>query len=409
VLTILLDSPRHVRDELRDLHAVHFGFDIDRATAEDRGVRAQMVAHGRRNELVAGLRASIQAIQNETKAIEGGTAGVWLPRWTPWTLDATQEAAGGEALYIKAETTRDAIEQMGLEYTAPPSVTIQRIDVPEPLAFNGAVAPLGDGRYFCAYRAAQFRLSCITLDKDFQPIPGTHEEMAITHNVDPRLIQTTRGLLLSTSFHNGRDQMELRRVSFDVDGRHHLQDVDKYTRVDGVTLQPHEKNWVPWEHAGELLLTYSASPHQILRIRPDGSAALAYTSTWNVPSNVNEYSRGNPFALRLNTPPVLLSTGHYLSTCHTRHHPHGYFNFFYTFDAVPPFRVTGFSRLPVLTPRHASGQNLRDAVAVLIFPQSMLVDEAAGQVTLAGGDNDHSVVVVRLSLSEVLAGMMPVG
>jgi predicted GH43/DUF377 family glycosyl hydrolase len=133
------------------------------------------------------------------------------------------------------------------------------------------------------------------------------------------------------------------------------------------------------------------------------AVSLAASTDFSRPINwPPEWSAG----LRLNTNPVRLRDGSCLSTFHTWVRRHGYFNGFYLFDGDPPFRVIKVSAAPFTTPRDATGRNPRYKRNGVIFLQTLIVDEDHGIVRLAGGDNDHSVIILNLPLPKVLMGLV---
>ena len=64
--------------------------------------------------------------------------------------------------------------------------------------------------------------------------------------------------------------------------------------------------------------------------------------------------------MRLNTNAVRLADGTYLSTFHTYAGGRGYFNGFYLFEGLYPFRVLKVSAGPATTPADATARNLRN-------------------------------------------------
>jgi len=101
-----------------------------------------------------------------------------------------------------------------------------------------------------------------------------------------------------------------------------------------------QKNWSPFEYKGKLLCEYSLRPHKLLEIDIEkGTTDYAYTS------DESEFDIRLGHALRGGAPPVLIGD-YYLGVGHTRTRgTANYYHFFYTFEAVAPFNITGVSKI----------------------------------------------------------------
>jgi len=112
-----------------------------------------------------------------------------------------------------------------------------------------------------------------------------------------------------------------------------------------------QKNWVPFEKDGTLLLSYSMNPHEILY--PDLNTGICYPCFETSPSLTWDFGtlRGSS--------PALLVDGEYLAFFHSgiiTSSPSSwgtdlwhYFMGAYTFSAEPPFEITHMSPLPIMS------------------------------------------------------------
>jgi hypothetical protein len=255
------------------------------------------------------------------------------------------------------------------------------------------------------YRYNESKIGYLRLNDAWRPIPRTSGVLGIDCNEDPRVVWFENRIYLSTHwaiagrielrelepYSNNKFQIH-RDVKFD-----HIWNDPKYRK------KRREKNWTPWVWQGQLLYTHTLSPHRVLKVDVDDKRALLMsTSFWSAPW----WRSGWGAQFRLNTPPVRLSDGTYLSTFHCAG-VGGYFSGFYLFEGQPPFQILRVSREPALTPSHATQRNPRTGVTC-IFLLGLLVNESEDCVIATGGDNDHSVVAFYFSLKEVIASLAPV-
>ena len=127
-------------------------------------------------------------------------------------------------------------------------------------------------------------------------------------------------------------------------------------RIDGVELHDVEKNWSPFVHDGELLMSYSVEPHVVLRCAWVGGACEVAHNSSN-PFLATYLTLGQ--VLRGGTPYARLGDGSLLGAMHVKdgaHAPALYHTIFYLVDGTPPFRVRSlspklcFSRRPAELP-----------------------------------------------------------
>ena len=103
-----------------------------------------------------------------------------------------------------------------------------------------------------------------------------------------------------------------------------------------------QKNWSFFEHEGDLLCEYSILPHIILKIDTNLGITTELHKTGKNGIDVTSYKslRGGANSIRI----TLAMKEYYLNIGHiTTGYPHDYKQFFYIFEAKPPFEILGIS------------------------------------------------------------------
>ena len=121
-----------------------------------------------------------------------------------------------------------------------------------------------------------------------------------------------------------------------------------------------EKNWVFFEHDGELYAVYSVSPHRVLKFF-HGGAEVAYETPF-----APQWRYGH---LRGGASPVL-HNGEFYHFFHGQMNRAGHNWYYsaglYTFDSKPPFAPKRFAKLPLLLPEMA--EKPCEWVASVVYP-----------------------------------------
>lgn len=152
----------------------------------------------------------------------------------------------------------------------------------------------------------------------------------------------------------------------------------------------HEKNWLWFEHGGELHFIYSTQPHVTVRTKA-AMPQFAYETAGF------DWSYGLP---RGGSPPVYVeednlfwSFFHSSLDIHPKHPPRRrYYMGAYAFEPWPPFRPVVATRRPLLT---GSEKDRREPSAPLcVFPCGALLDDGTWTVTL--GVNDCSCAWIKI-------------
>ena len=278
------------------------------------------------------------------------------------------------------------------------------ISVPGAIPFNGAVAATPAGR-FLFYRFDEYRIGHVLVDENFRAIRCTHRIMGMACNEDPRIVWLRDRMYLSTHW-SIEGRIELRELELTNRAEFRIRKEMKFDHIfndNTYRKRCREKNWTPWVWNDQLLYTHTMNPHRILKINmATKTVSLKCVSFWSAPW----WTAGWGLQFRLNTPPVRLSDGCYLSTFHCPGIG-GYYSGFYLFEGKLPFRILRVSREPALTPLNTTAWNPRTGVKC-IFLLGLLVNERHDSVIVTGGDNDHSVVAFHFSLNEIMASLIPV-
>lgn len=304
--------------------------------------------------------------------------------------------------------------------------TKYRIDIGMRDAFNASWIDTRYGRLL-VYRYGDKGDNGITslyycfLDDDWDRLNEKHG-LLLNNRQDPRLLEKDGKFYLSVNTRQAldgktstKDRMELYRLEVLSDkmvvphcfGQFEIiENWDGYKRVC-------EKNWVPFFNDGQMYYIYSLNPHRILKIDfKGGSVSLVHKEGFVSCAWPEKYGK----TLRLNTPPVLMNDGTYLGTFHTRFMtrnplpPSHYYTGFYRFSGKPPFEVLEVGKKPMILPTDAYQPNTRwNCMDLAIFPLGMEVDEDKELVRMIGGDSDHYVIGMDLSLKDVLGSLVSVG
>ena len=189
-----------------------------------------------------------------------------------------------------------------------------------------------------------------------------------------------------------------------------VKNLDCLTRFEGASQNIREKNWVPFDYKGKLLLAYSLDPHRILQPLP----GMGSCETFAISKGTFDWDWG---VLRGGTPGII-DGDHYLSffhsskkmaTVHSNNQamPH-YFMGAYTFALEPPFEITGISPEPIIKKGFYSEpiyERYWGSVRV-VFPCGYIFDE--DYVWIAYGRQDHEACVLKLDKKGLLKSLVPI-
>lgn len=313
-------------------------------------------------------------------------------------------------------------------------INLKRLSVPDNMSFHGSIIKYNENKYICIYHNSgeHCLASCfVTLDdnSNFTYIEGTHTaNLGIYKYIDPRLIKYKDKYYLSVSrLLVGPEKIYLWLLDINDKITINKQYNISFTQFNKwPSYKPQrEKNWTPWEYDGKFLYTYSLNPHKILEIdvnNNDSTQLIAETS-WESYGWWDNQKWVDPI-YRLNTPPLLLPDGTYLSVFHSmrmsslntpwhRIQPNdllSYWTGFYLFEGKPPFRVLRISKSPFMTPDFIlpsdwpfqpppSGGNP-------FYPFNLMLRD--DKIILAGGSNEVAIAYCNIPLNDILNSLSPV-
>lgn len=252
-------------------------------------------------------------------------------------------------------------------------ITFKVLDLKDTMSFNGTTIHYKDNRYICMYHnTINCGLASCFLDYadgEYTLVEGTTHKFGDTGFVDTRIIKfDNEYYILNADFTKWVQTQHLRKLIVTdqkilIDSNYmlnfpHIENIPNYgTRS--------EKNWCPMEYDGKFYIIYSLNPHRFIEvdIHGSGNATLKYETVWHTYSWWEEQNWEEP-RLRLNTSPIKLPDGTYLSVFHTLNFSQGdpkcnenipgnvrsYWTGFYLFEGKPPFRVKKISKTPVFYP-----------------------------------------------------------
>jgi predicted GH43/DUF377 family glycosyl hydrolase len=232
---------------------------------------------------------------------------------------------------------------------------------------------------------------------------------------DPRLVAVGERLfivynnILENVIHREIRRMFVVELFYDGE-KFHAGSPECLVDFEGKNEMRYEKNWVPFEYHGELLLGQNLTPHRILRPRlGTGTCETIACSFGNIQWNWG--------AIRGGTQALLLDEEHYLSFFHSwidiptiqsngRKIAH-YVIGAYMFQAHPPFAITAISPTPIVAenfyrpPYYKTWKPLR-----CIFPAGIVIDD--NYIWISYGRQDHEIWIAKLDKRSLLQSLIPV-
>jgi predicted GH43/DUF377 family glycosyl hydrolase len=303
----------------------------------------------------------------------------------------------------------------------------KKIEFPEyPGAFNPSMirwrgSVLMSFRLYKPQNGSTNPFALVCLNENFEPISVPqvfelpfHNPVLPSKQQDPRLISV--GERIFVVYNNILENVinrEIRRMFI----AEVFYDGEKFTMSKPECLvefeeksdMRYEKNWVPFEYDGELLLAYSILPHRILRpLCGKGACQTVATSIGNIQWKWGDLKGGTQ---------AVCDGDHYLAFFHSwidlptvqsngKKISH-YFVGAYTFEAQPPFSITAMSPEPIVSenfyrpPYYKTWKPLR-----CIFPAGIIFDE--NYIWISYGRQDHEVWIAKLDKKALLQSLIPV-
>lgn len=254
------------------------------------------------------------------------------------------------------------------------------------------------------------------LDEKFNPVgkPQILNIQGDTYIQDPRLLVIDHKLFMAYSdlWEDPGTKMKKRKMCMAEilhDGvRFFAIDKDCYLDFQGDITNKFEKNWVPFDYEGLMLLSYSLSPHRIFL--PLHGEDRCVTIADN-----DEESSWKWGTLRGGTP-ALLVDDHYLAFFHSstplataqsegQSMVH-YFMGAYLFEKHPPFSIQKISPKPIVSkafyngPAHDTWKPLR-----VVFPCGFVHNDKS--IWISYGRQDYEAWIVKLDKAGLYKSLIP--
>lgn len=301
------------------------------------------------------------------------------------------------------------------EKISPFVLETKKIEIPGyPDAFNPSIIRW-HGKLLMSFR---FRLpitlstnpiALVWLDEDFN-VMSEPQILDIPHphpwQQDARLISIRDHLyVVYSNLFCGIRRMYVAEV-FDDDGAFFAGEDIPLLHYDQKSM-PQEKNWVPFDYDGNLLLAYSINPHCIFRPVQSTCETVAITEK-NVAWDWGELRGGTP-AHRIGDQYLAFfhsSTDAVSLQSNAQSMPH-YVMGCYTFSLQPPFEITAISPEPIIGknfyngPTHQTWKPLR-----VVFPGGFVCDDQ--YIRLVYGRQDHECWVAKIEIEKMLDSLIPV-
>ncbi len=275
------------------------------------------------------------------------------------------------------------------------------------------------------YSSSISRMGLVFLNSDFtvegEPyifeIPGTvvNGEL-LSRAEDARLINVDGRLYIVYSDNRdeevteGRFRIYVGELDFD-EGSFFFKSLERLADFPGESSIRREKNWVPFDYQGNLLLSYTISPHLVFQPLLDNSESCNFfsMSTPNITWDWGEIRGGTP-ALRIGSK--------YLAFFHSSIdmvsiHSEGnttlhYFVGAYAFEKDAPFRITHVSKEPIIGENFYHGEKYpyywKPVQAV--FPCGFFYDGEF--IYLSYGRQDHEIWIAKLDREKLFKSLIQV-
>lgn len=265
-------------------------------------------------------------------------------------------------------------------------------------------------------------LGLVWLDDDFQSV-GPVQQLCMRSEQslvpprleDGRLIAAGGRLYLVYSDNEdsvlGKGGFRMYVAELQVDGQAFVvKSVERLSSFEGNSEERREKNWVPFNYHGALLLAYSIVPHRIVRPLWGTHHCETFVSSESIINWDWGELRGGTGAL--------LDGDHYLAFFHSSKrmvtaHSKGkeamhYFMGAYTFSRELPFSITQLSKEPIIGKQFYNGADYKPywGSVRVVFPCGFMADD--DYIWVAYGRQDHEMWIAKLDKKKLYASLVPV-
>ncbi len=325
-------------------------------------------------------------------------------------------------------------EMLDLEKFFEQDIVIEnkQIDIPGyPYAFNPSIVRWKNSLLMSirhipnAKDSFTSHIGLVWLDENFNPTgkpqflnPRPQSSRAPLRAEDARLLTVNDRLYI---IYSDNEDVKISKGGFRVyvaelindNGYFSIKEPECLSQFEGENKNLREKNWVPFDYEGNLLLAYSISPHKILQPRLDksGSCDVVFSTQNNFTSWEWGIPRGGTPGLKIGN--EYLSFFHSSVEMQTLHSNQKkiwhYFMGAYTYEAAPPFTITRTSKIPIVGDRFYNGFEYRPywKPVKVVFPCGFIHDY--NYVWVVYGKDDHEIWITKLDKNKLLESLLPVG
>lgn len=309
-------------------------------------------------------------------------------------------------------------------------ITTKRIVLPDyPYAFNPSIIRWHD-KLLLSFRVIpdpkhSFNswLGLVWLDEHLDPI-GEPQQLQLrspqstipSRAEDGRLVMIGQTLYFVYSDNEDpaitRGGFRMYIAQLEYDGQNFMPiHIERLTYFEDNNEKRREKNWVPFDYNGTMLLAYSLAPHKILCPLLDGTQ---HCKTLISSESPIDWQWGD---LRGGTP-GLIDGNHYLAFFHSskkmatihsqgKEMPH-YFMGAYTFARDFPFTITSISPEPIIGKQFYHGDHYKPwwGSVRVVFPCGFVF--YGDYIWLAYGREDHELWIAQLDKKKLYESLIPV-
>ena len=266
------------------------------------------------------------------------------------------------------------------------------------------------------YAPFHSHIGVVSLNDQFEQTEQEFKKIPFTSNYtdDPRALWVGDKLYLSFNVLN-EENIRCRNVAI-AQVNPETFDIDYSTILDP-NIKQVEKNWTPFAYsaegkAPELFFEYQISPRAVFSLLDPRKNELGLLS---IPSNISHFSLGwreKWGKIRGGTPAQKVGDeylGFFHSAIEEKNGMFWYIMGAYTFQAEPPFAITGMSKCPIFfkgifdTPIRNTGQQYKR----IIFPSGFVVEKQQDRelIHVACGENDSGIKIVTLDKKILLKSL----
>lgn len=264
-------------------------------------------------------------------------------------------------------------------------------------------------------------IGLLQLDDQFQPLGKPillnlrNQSLIPSRAEDARLVVVGQSLYM---VYSDNAERTIHKKGFRVyvaeliykDGSIVVKQPECVSSFEGESEFKREKNWVPFDHQGELLLAYSLTPHRIFKyMKGKGKCETLFETESSVSWEWGELRGGTPALLQENDYLAFFHSSKEMVSIHSkgkkiRH----YFVGAYTFSSKPPFELKQISSFPIVNKGFYQGEYYQPfwKPARIIFPGGILVEDQ--EIWIAYGREDHEIWIAKIDKDKLLKSLIPI-